>query len=159
MRSRLADRGIGDAGFVAGAEALAFGVLVFVFGTLVILNAWRLVDARFASSAAAREAVRASIDAPVGTAAPELRDLAHAAAVGAVRAHGYEGVRLSIEPIGPLEQIRCAPVRIRATVTVQVTSLPLWRHRTRYDVASVHEELIDPYRTGLPTDGELPCGF
>ena len=48
----------GDAGQVGGIEALPFGLLIFVVGSLLIANAWAVVDAKFATDAAARQAVR-----------------------------------------------------------------------------------------------------
>ena len=45
MRAR---RCAGDAGQVGGIEALPFGLLIFVVGTLLIANAWAVIDAKFA---------------------------------------------------------------------------------------------------------------
>ena len=52
----------GDAGQVGGIEALPFGLLVFVVGSLLIANAWAVVDAKFATDAAARQAVRTFVE-------------------------------------------------------------------------------------------------
>ena len=52
----------GDAGQVGGIEALPFGLLVFVVGALLIANAWAVVDAKFATDAAARQAVRTFVE-------------------------------------------------------------------------------------------------
>lgn len=155
VRRQLAD----ERGFVAGAEALVFGVLVFVFGTLVVVNAWRIVDASFAASAAAREAVRAAVDAPAGSSSADLEVAARWAAEQAVAAHGHPPASLSLAAGVPLTQTRCAPVQVTAIVEVQVTSLPLWRDRTRYEVTATAEAVIDPFRGGLPAAGEAPCGF
>ncbi|MGV3758684.1 MAG: hypothetical protein ACO1PW_03960 [Actinomycetota bacterium] len=48
----------GDRGQVAGIEAIPFGLLIFVLGGLLLANAWAVVDAKLATDAAAREAVR-----------------------------------------------------------------------------------------------------
>ena len=53
----------GDAGQVGGIEALPFGLLIFVVGSLLIANAWAVVDAKFATDAAARQAVRTFVEA------------------------------------------------------------------------------------------------
>ena len=45
-------------------EVIPFGVLTFVVGALLIANAWAVVDAKMAVSAAAREATRAYVEAP-----------------------------------------------------------------------------------------------
>ena len=47
-----------EQGFVAGGEVLPFGVLIFVLGTLLLVNAWAVIDAKFAVSSASREAAR-----------------------------------------------------------------------------------------------------
>jgi hypothetical protein len=47
---------------MAGIEALPFGFLVLVAGSLLLANAWAVVDAKFAASAAAREAVRVYVE-------------------------------------------------------------------------------------------------
>ena len=41
---------------------LPFGVLIFVVGSLLIANAWAVVDAKLATTAAAREAARAYVE-------------------------------------------------------------------------------------------------
>ena len=53
-----------DRGQVAGIEVLPFGFLVLVAGTLLVVNAWAVVDAKFAVDAAVREAARAYVEAP-----------------------------------------------------------------------------------------------
>ena len=49
-------------GQVGGIEGLVFGVLVFVFGALLVANAWAVVDAKSAASVAAREAARVCVE-------------------------------------------------------------------------------------------------
>lgn len=51
-----------ESGFVGGFEALPFGFLVFVAGTLLLVNAWAVFDSHLAASAAAREAVRSFVE-------------------------------------------------------------------------------------------------
>ena len=46
----------GDAGMVGGIEVLPFGVLIFVVGSLLVANAWAVVDTKFMVTSAAREA-------------------------------------------------------------------------------------------------------
>ena len=66
---KTAPRLTGDAGQVGGIEVLPFGVLIFVVGTLLITNAWGVVDAEVAADAAAHQAVRTYVEAPDGTTA------------------------------------------------------------------------------------------
>ena len=65
---------------MAGIEALFFGLLVLVFGTLVVANAWGVIDAKLSAAGAAREAARAFVQTPAGS------DPASTARVAAVRA-------------------------------------------------------------------------
>ncbi len=85
---RTGGRCRGDAGQVGGIEALPFGLLIFVVGTLLIANAWAVVDAKFATDAAARQAVRTFVEADDPASA---RSEARAAGLAAVQAHG--GIR------------------------------------------------------------------
>lgn len=159
-----------DEGFVAGLEALAFGVVVFVVGTLVLVNGWAVVDAKFATNGAAREAVRAVVETPGEGARTDmqLQAIALRAAQDASAAHGYTAGVVAITPrtvSGTLSQARCESVRIEASVRVRATILPGLGGPGLITVASVHEEVIDPFRTGLAARDGLdrttgnPCGF
>jgi hypothetical protein len=142
-----------EAGFVAGLEALVFGVLVFVFGTLILVNGWAVIDAKFATNAAAREAVRSVIQAAPGQ--PDeasLLALARGPAELAAAAHGFAPDEVVVErPEGVpgLDQCRGAPIRIAVEVRVPATLLPGFQTRGAYTVRSVHEEQIDPFRSGV----------
>src|SRR3954447_14686723 len=57
-RGRRGRRWHDERGQVGGLEALAFGLLIFVIGTLIVANAWAVVDAKFAVESAARQAAR-----------------------------------------------------------------------------------------------------
>jgi hypothetical protein len=141
-------------GVVAGAEALLLGVLVFVFGTLVLLNGWLAIDARFATAAAAREAVRAVTTAEAGA------DLATAAATAgraALGAHGIDPSRASIALVAG-DQRRCAEVRAVVTLEVPLVVIPSLRGRTgSLSVRSDHRAVVDPHRSGLPEG--VVCDF
>lgn len=154
MSRRLAD----EDGFVAGGESLAFGVLIFVLGTLLIVNLWAVVDARFATSAAAREAVRAATatDAEAGEGA--ALDAARQAAGVALAGHGIDPARAEVAPIGALRLERCAEVTMRVTLTVPALVLPgIERRVAAFEVVGEHREVIEPYRSGLA--GEVDCGY
>lgn len=143
---------------VAGLEALAFGVLVLLVGTLVVVNAWAVIDARFATAAAAREAVRAVVEAPEpALSATRLEQRARSAAAQAFAAHGYERPPEVSGP--PLRQARCATVEITVGVEVVPTLLPWLDQPPSYRVASTHREVVDPFRAGLAGDGVSGCGF
>lgn len=145
-------------GFVAGLEALAFGVLVLVVGTLVVVNAWAVIDARFATSAAAREAVRAVAAAPeLGLTETQLEQQARSAAAQALAAHGYEHEPELTGP--PLRQARCATVEVTVSLDIVPTILPWVSQPPTYRVASTHTEVVDPFRAGLEGEGISGCGF
>ena len=146
-----------EAGMVAGVEALAFGVLVFVFGTLVILNGWAVIDAKFATSAAAREAVRAVVQAPVDAPPSQLRERAARAAGHAFVAHGYAADAVEVMPSATMTLARCAQIELEAVTHVRSALVPGLRGPTVFRVASRHTELVDPFRSGLPEG--LACDF
>ncbi|MFA9432666.1 hypothetical protein [Egicoccus sp. AB-alg2] len=146
-----------EEGFAAGAEALAFGVLVFVLGTLVVVNAWAVVDAKFAASAAAREAVRAAVEAPTAADQPGRADIAARAALaahGGQEAAAVTPLRLGLE--------RCQEIAYEIRVEVPALLLPGIATRTApFVVIGRHVEVVDPYRSGLDVaPGEVPdCAF
>jgi len=95
-----------------------------------------------------------------------LADLSAAIANDAVSGDAPGAV--SIRPLtasGTLSQTRCAPVRIEATVEVRATTLPGLVGPRMTTVTSVHEEVIDPFRSGLRAEDRLDsttdnrCGF
>src|SRR5690606_14592703 len=74
-----------DRGQLAGMASRVFGFLVLVVGSLVLANAWAVVDAKYAATAAAREAVRAYVEASSETQADRA---ALDAATSSIRSHG-----------------------------------------------------------------------
>lgn len=151
VRERLGDRLRSDDGVLGGSDALVFGVLLFVVCSLVIANAWGVADAKFATSAAAREAARAYVEAPdAGTAAAR----AHHAAALAMAGHGRDAAGMSFDP--PLSSLpfeRCARVVVGVRQSVPVIPLPWVRSRAgSYTVTSRYSEIVDPYRSGLDVD-------
>ncbi len=146
-------------GFVAGAEALAFGVLIFVIGTLVVVAGWSVVDAKFATSAAAREAVRAVVAAPADATTHELEQRAVAAAHQAVAAHGHAPADTSLTVDGPpLTLERCRDITIAVHVEVRSVRVPGFVDTARWTVSSRYRQLVDPYRSGLDVEGWDHCG-
>ncbi|HVN52568.1 MAG TPA: hypothetical protein VMT43_14125 [Acidimicrobiales bacterium] len=148
-------RAYGDRGQVGGIEVLPFGVLIFVVGALLVTNAWGVVDARIAADAAAREAVRAYVEAPDGTTgAAEARR----AALATIAAHGRRAslLRLSIERAAGAPFERCVPVTVEVRYPVPAVVLPwIGGYGHAFDVRAHHTERIDPFRNGL--SGAAPC--
>jgi hypothetical protein len=149
-------RCVGDRGQVGGIEALPFGLLLFVVGSLLVANAWGVVDAKFATDAGAREAARAFVEAspvvdPVGS--------AQAAGLDAIAGHGRDAARATVRPVGPAVLERCARVVFEAVYEVPALTLPfVGRYgRAPFVVRSTSSELVDPFRDGLPGEAGS-CG-
>ncbi len=132
-------------GLAGGGDVLAVGLLTFVVGALLVANAWGIVDAKLAVTAAAREAARAYVEADDAGAA-------RTAALGAARAtldgHGRDGSRLD-----PFELrgrfARCARVTAVVGYTVPAVSLPWIGGLGDTTVLGRHSEVVDPFRAGL----------
>jgi hypothetical protein len=136
-----------EAGQLAGAEALPFGILVFIVGVLLVANAWAVVDAKLAVSAAAREATRAYVESP-----PEGDPLAaaDAAARQAVEGVGRDPGRLQLTAL-EAAFTRCAEVRFEARYSVPALTIPLIGGLGEgFTAVAAHAEIVDPYRSGVP---------
>ena len=137
-----------ESGQVAGLEAICFGLLTFVVGVLLAANAWAVVDAKMAMSAAAREATRAYVEAPAGS---DPMALADAAAREAVRGHGRDPDRMELRPL-EAGFTRCQTVRFEASYRVPAVTLPFLGGRgAGFTAAARHAEVVDPYRDGVPS--------
>lgn len=151
-------------GAVGGLEGLVFGVLIFVFGLLMIMSAWNVIDTKLAVASAAREAVRAYVETPSGE---DPMEGAHRAAAATVTAYGKDAAdaRFDVRPVaadgggaaaGPgLE--RCAEVRLRVEYPADLY-LP-YADRVIDNVASATAaEVLDPLRSGLTGEAECVTG-
>ncbi len=118
----------GDAGQVGGIEAVPFGLLVLLVGVLVLAHTWAVVDAKFITAGTAREATRAFVEAADEVEADAAVD-------------GLSGQRTFA---------RCRPARFVARMEVPAFGLPWRPARPTVTVRSAHQELVDPYRDGLP---------
>lgn len=140
-----------ERGQVAGLEGLVFGVLLFVFGSLLVVNAWAVVDAKLAVSAAAREATRAFVEARSSdSAAGEAETAGRLAFAGYGRTTGRAELRL-VE--GTLA--RCSRVTFEAAYRLPALQVPvLGGLGEGFRVAARHSEVVDPHRNGLTGGGE-----
>ena len=148
-------------GFVAGGEALALGVVVFVVGTLLVLNAWRLVDGRLAVETAAREAVRGVVEAPVDVlvdpvAAGRVAELRARATMTAHR--GPDDAPGATWRFGTTRLTgtvaRCAPLTVTVSIEVDTVRVPLVPVGFgTVPLEGRHTERVEPYRSGLPIGG------
>jgi hypothetical protein len=138
-----------DRGQLAGIEALPFGLLIFVIGALLITNAWAVVDTKIAVDAAAREAVRAYVEAPDEATA---RVAASTAADDTITGHGRRAdhLKLLVTHEGGQPFARCVRVTAEAAYAVPALRLPwIGGLGHAFDVRAHHTERIDPYRSGL----------
>jgi hypothetical protein len=129
---------------------------VFVVGSLLIANAWAVVDAKFATDAAARQAVRTYVEAEDPARAS---DEAHAAARAAIAAHGRDPARAEVRAVGALTLERCARITLEVEYAVPALSLPFigGYGRAPFEVRSARSEVVDPFRSGLAGRAE-GCG-
>jgi hypothetical protein len=140
----------GDGGLVAGGDAVIFGVLLFVVGSLMITNLWSIVDARTAVQSSAREAARTVVETEdVGTVVLQ----AEMVAVATWQGYGRTGA-IDVSLSGVVT--RCAPITVTVTAEVPLARLPIigWSAGST-DVSASHTELVDPFRSGL--DGQAAC--
>lgn len=142
-----------ERGQAGGAEVLAFGLLVFVVGTLILANAWAVIDAKLAVNRAAREAARAYVESTPAE--------ADAAAVGAgrdaMRGHGRSPGRLRLGH-DDVAFVRCARVTFTATYRVPLVTLPfVGGLGSGFEVRARHSEIIDPYAARSGLDARSAC--
>ena len=143
----------GERGVVGGVEVLPFGFLVFVVGTLLLVNAWAVVDAKLTVESAAREAGRAYVEAgDAGMAPAAARRSAREVVAGA----GRDPDRLVLRDNHPA-YVRCAVVTHEVTYRVPSLTLPFVGGFGRgFTVHGRHRDVIDPFASGL--DGNGDCG-
>ena len=138
-------------GQVGGIEALFFGLLVLVLGTLVVANAWGVIDAKVAAAGAAREATKAFVQAPAGS---DPATIARAAAAQAMQGQGRDAARMTLLVSGDLT--RCSRVVAEVRYRVPLIVVPMLGNLgSGFTAAARHSELVGPYRTGLP--GTASC--
>jgi len=141
-------------GFVGGVEVLPFGLLIFVFGTLLIANAWAVVDARLAVDAASREATRAYVEAGD---ADRGEPAARTAAIAAVQGMDRDPSHLTLAGNHP-RHVRCAVVEFTASYTVPALTIPVIGGLGHgITVRAHHHEIVDPLAAGSGTDSD--CGY
>jgi hypothetical protein len=139
-----------ETGAVGGIEVLPFAFLVFVAGTLLLANAWAVVEGKVAASAAAREAARAYVESagPGGAAEEE----ALAAARAAIEGHGRDADRMRLRAVEPLSFERCARATFEIRYSVATVNVP-WIGAfggSFVTTTARHSEVVDPYRSGVP---------
>jgi hypothetical protein len=137
-----------EAGQVAAMEVLPFGLLTFVVGALLVANAWAVIDAKMAVSAAAREATRAFVEAPVDG---DPLALADAAARSAIEGAGRDPDQLVLTPLEGTFA-RCETVRFEASYRIPAIRVPwVGGFGSGFTATARYAEVVDPYRSGVPS--------
>jgi len=133
-----------DRGVVAGSDVLIFGVLAFVFGSLLIINVWAVIDASLAVSAAAREAARTYVESDPNTAWGD----AEARAREVMADYGRNSRPIEVNRSATAYN-RCDAVTISVDYSVPLIDIPIFgEFGSLGDVGSSHTERIDAYRSG-----------
>jgi hypothetical protein len=146
----------GDDGQVGGVEGLVFGVLIFVLGTLVVANAWGVVDAKMAAGSAAREATRAFVESDAASEDVAFEE-AELVARRTIAGYGRDPEKLVLIPEA-VSLRRCARVTMRAEYPVPLIRLPLLgAHGEGFTATGRHSEIVDPYRAGLDDRSTCPA--
>lgn len=141
-----------ESGQVGGLEAVVFGVLVFVVGTLVVVNAWGVIDAKLAAGAAAREAARAYVEAADGRHASSA---AQDAATESMHSHGRDPAHMTMRVVSGGFS-RCERVTIEVQYPVPLLVVPwIGRAGAGFTATARYSEVVDPYRAGLA--GKARC--
>lgn len=144
-----------ESGQLAGIEAIPFGLLTFVIGTLVVANAWAVIDAKMAVSAAAREATRAYVEAPADA---DPMTLAEDAARQAIGGAGRDPAQLVLTPV-QATFARCAVVTFQASYRIPAIRVPwVGGFGSGFTATARHSEIVDPYRSGVP-EAVSGCAF
>ena len=135
-----------EAGFAGGVDGLVFGMLIFVVGTLLVANAWGVVDTKLAADAAARQAARTFVEAPTAAlAAVEARR----AADDALGGYGRSPARAAVSLVAGAFK-RCQRITIEVRYAAPLVELPLLGLvGSGETVTARHSEIVDPYRSGL----------
>lgn len=136
-----------------------FGVLIFVMGTLIVINAWGVVDAKMAVSAAAREAARLAVETTTAGSDPTAQ--ARRAAEATLEGHGRDASRISrfeLRQADPSDGTltRCERLFVEVAIDVETVRVP-WVGAFGGSVAvtGTHTEVVDPYRSGVA--GAVSC--
>jgi hypothetical protein len=127
----------------AGAESLALGVLVLIGGSLLLVNAWAVIDTQVALDAAAREYLRAYTQAssPSDAGREARRALGDVLADRERLAATLTLVEPDPDTFGP-----CSPALVELRAEVPAVEVPFLDGLGRRSVTVRHVELVDAHR-------------
>ncbi len=128
----------------AAAEVLIVGALTIMTITIVLLRTWAVIDTKFRVEAAAREAVRAYVEAESGAQADVEARRAALSAMGVARIEDVAGDpgRFYVRRGG---FGRCE--RVEVMLRWKVPAVGAWSVRFgEVTVTGSHTEVVDPFR-------------
>ncbi|MCO5313095.1 MAG: hypothetical protein M9952_09220 [Microthrixaceae bacterium] len=138
-----------ERGYAGGVETVPFGILVFVAGTMLMVNLWAVVDAHVTLDAAARDYLRAYTGAVDRDGALDAGTEALRRSIG----ERWTDIEVSAppEPFGP-----CRPATVRIEVTIDSVRLPFVGTIGSHTISSTQSELVQPYRGAVDEHPGLP---
>jgi hypothetical protein len=130
-----------DTGQVAGLESIGFGILLFVVGSLLVANAWAVLDVKMATTSAAREATRAYIDSRDADASASV---ATEAAQDAIASYGRNPSSVTVElPSDAPALAPCQRVRVIVRYPIPAITLPfVGGFGDGFTVTATHTEVV-----------------
>ncbi len=152
-RARRSERGA-----VAGLEGVMFGVLVLLAGTVLVVNAWSVLQTRRTLDGAAREYLRAytQADSP-----PEALLAANRALDAVLLGEGRRGPDVTVRGPDPTHFGPCASASVTLTATIPAVRMPFVGEMASTTVEVDHTELVDAHSemvTGADYDPDgTPC--
>lgn len=144
----------GERGQLAGIETVPLGILVFVAGTLLVVNAWAVVTNRTTANSIAREYLRAYTNAPDRT-----EGLAAGARVARTVATAHDLPAERVRLVVPDEWGPCVVATVAVTISVPEVRAPFLGGFGTTEVTVVHHDRISGHRaerTGA--GGTNACG-
>jgi hypothetical protein len=132
-----------ERGVVAGLEGLVFSMLILFGGTILVVDAWAVIDTRVALDGAAREYLRAYTEAPDPATAASSGDTALRDAMA-----DRPGLRaaLRVEAPNPTRFGPCSEADVVLTATVPSIRIPYVGDFGTTAVRVRHSELVDAHR-------------
>jgi hypothetical protein len=136
-----------ERGVVAGLEGLVFGSLILLGGTLLVVNAWGVLDTRQALDGGAREYLRAYTEAGDAATAERAGNRALRSALEG-RDRLLRTVRVQRPDPGRFGA--CAEATVALSATVPTVRIPFVGGFGTVEVRVVHHELVDAHGEVIP---------
>jgi hypothetical protein len=147
-----------DAGQMGGVEMLPFGLLIFVGGSLLVLNLWSVITTKMALNAAAREAAHAVAESTGAGGQTQIDREADDAARGAMRTFfdrepaGFNSPSIQYDKQGLWQ--RCQRFTVTVSFDAPIVNVPfLGAMGPTKTVTASQASRVDPYRASAQVIG------